>query len=72
MIMRQFLLTLALSAVCQLVAAQTAQTVIEQADKYPTDHVFINYQMELMTVDGVLYAHYKFEETPSICSSAIQ
>lgn len=66
MIMRQFLLTLALSAVCQLAAAQTAQTVIEQADKYPTDHVFINYQMELMTVDGVLYARYKFEETPSM------
>lgn len=64
--MRQLLLTIILIVFCQSAVAQTAQTVIEQADKYPTDHVFINYQMELMTVDGVLYARYKFEEQPSM------
>jgi len=62
--MNKILFTLLFAVVSVAANAQSAETAIEQADKYPTDHIFINYQMELMTIDGVLYARYKFEDHP--------
>lgn len=64
--MKKKLLLLLLVCISTPIFAQTAETIIEQSDKYATEHLHIKYEYELMTLDGVLYATNKYERTPCV------
>ena len=64
--MKKTIITLLMVAATSTAFAQSAATVMEQSDKFPTGYVFVDYQYELTAVDGVLYMRNRYEDAPCI------